>query len=452
MIRCIIAAKQRRRDMSLSMNNLGRMRAAIPLLFAALVCLGLAGCASGKPYSINMMPAPEVFAAGLIDPFAGITPDGRAPYQGILYATDRAPGHGGNNFYTNKAGYILRLGLAEVEIGQGKFTWWDAGKGSILKNRTENYSLSVAKIDEFGPLASSYTAFTPPEQKLGQPAKPAAEFAEKINRKLAISKNKDVNIYVHGYRTVFSNPVLVVGELWHFMGYDGVFLAFSWPATPEVLAYASDLETTALSSRNLRIFLQFIAKKTNAGRINIIGYSAGTRVVLQALNQLALMNNRKEISAGLRIGQVLLIGSDVDRAVFGAVLADGLLDITESMTVYVSGKDTALDFSSRIFRRERLGQMPTSATSPQGETYLKDNPKLNFINVTRAEGSTSGNGHSYFRNSPWASSDILLSLMYDLPPQRRGLVRQKDAPAWYFPEDYVHRLKDALQNRAVVDK
>ena len=115
MIRCIIAAKQRRRDMSLSMNNLGRMRAAVPrLLLAALVCLGLAGCASGKPYSINMMPAPEVFAAGLIDPFAGITLDGRAPYQGILYATDRLPAEKGGAFYGNKEGYILRLGLAEV--------------------------------------------------------------------------------------------------------------------------------------------------------------------------------------------------------------------------------------------------------------------------------------------------------------------------------------------------
>ena len=161
------------------------MRAAVPqLLFAALVCLGLAGCASGKPYSINMMPAPEVFAAGLIDPFAGITPDGRAPYQGILYATDRLPAEKGGAFYGNKEGYILRLGLAEVEIGQGKFTWWDASKGTILKNRTENYSLRISKIDEYGPLDSTFTAFTPTELKTGEPGGAATEFAKKNKRQI----------------------------------------------------------------------------------------------------------------------------------------------------------------------------------------------------------------------------------------------------------------------------
>ena len=435
----------------MSMKNLGRMRAAVPqLLFAALVCLGLAGCASGKPYSINMMPAPEVFAAGLIDPFAGITPDGRAPYQGILYATDRLPAEKGGAFYGNKEGYILRLGLAEVEIGQGKFTWWDASKGTILKNRTENYSLRISKIDEYGPLDSTFTAFTPTELKTGEPGGAATEFAKKINGKLAGSKYKDINVYVHGYRTVFENPVLVVGELWHFMGYDGVFLAFSWPATPEVLAYVSDLEATALSSRNLRIFLQYLAERTNARQINVIGYSAGTRVVLQALSQLSLLNHGNPRAADLRIGQVVLIGSDVGRAAFAAALADGLLDMAQSITVYASSKDSALDFSSRIFRRERLGQIPASLNSPQGERFLRGNPRLNVINVTRAEGSTSGNGHSYFRNSPWASSDILLSLMYDLPPAERGLVKQPDLPVWSFPPDYIHRLKDSLKAQGII--
>ena len=103
----------------------------------------------------------------------------------------------------------------------------------------------------------------------------------------------------------------------------------SWPATPEVLAYVSDLETTALSSRNLRIFLQYLAERTNARQINVIGYSAGTRVVLQALSQLSLLNHGNPRAADLRIGQVVLIGSDVGRAAFAAALADGLLDMAQ---------------------------------------------------------------------------------------------------------------------------
>lgn len=413
-------------------------------LLLALACIGFAGCAPGKPYSINLMPAPEVFAAGLIDPFADASPEERAPYQGILYATDRLPAQNGEDFYGNEEGYILRLGQAQVEIGQGKLTWWDASKGTILKNRKENYSLHISGIDEYGPLDETITVFSPAGAQTRKPGTASKIFAKKINDKLAVSKTKDINVYVHGYRTVFENPVLVVGELWHFMGNDGVFLAFSWPATPEVLAYVSDLETTAISARNLRIFLRYLADKTAAGRINIIGYSAGTRVVLQALYQLTLINHAKREEAGLRIGQVILIGSDVGRDAFGAALAEGLLDMVQSISIYASSKDSALDFSSRIFRRGRLGQIPTSLTSPQGARFVQDNPKLNIINVTKAEGSTSGNGHSYFRNSPWASSDILLSLMFGLPPSQRGLIQQRDMPVWSFPPDYIHRLKESL--------
>ena len=46
-----------------------------------------------------------------------------------------------------------------------------------------------------------------------------------------------------------------------------------------------------------------------------------------------------------------------------------------------------------------------------------------MIDVSDAEGSDSDDGHGYFRSSPWASSDILMMLMYDLTPAS-GLDRQ----------------------------
>jgi hypothetical protein len=66
---------------------------------------------------------------------------------------------------------------------------------------------------------------------------------------------------------------------------------------------------------------------------------------------------------------------------------------------------------------------------------------LNFIDVSDAEGSTTGNGHAYFRKSPWASSDILVTLAYDLKPVERGLTRTQEKPIWVFPSDYMERLK-----------
>jgi len=65
--------------------------------------------------------------------------------------------------------------------------------------------------------------------------------------------------------------------------------------------------------------------------------------------------------------------------------------------------------------------------------------------VSDAEGSDTGNGHGYFRSSPWASSDVLMTLYYGLTPEQRGLVEQQDLPIFTFPPDYIPRLWNAIE-------
>ena len=67
-----------------------------------------------------------------------------------------------------------------------------------------------------------------------------------------------------------------------------------------------------------------------------------------------------------------------------------------------------------------------------------------FIDVTDAEKSSTGNGHAYFRKSPWVSSDILSTLMYDLSPEERSLTRTREWPMWKFPPDYITTLAERL--------
>jgi esterase/lipase superfamily enzyme len=98
--------------------------------------------------------------------------------------------------------------------------------------------LKVAGVDEFGVLAGSVGAFDGPPAAIGD-----ERFAAAVNEKLARSAKKDVYIYVHGCLVVFENPVLVAAELWHYLGYGGVFIAYSWPAMPRKLAYFADLES-----------------------------------------------------------------------------------------------------------------------------------------------------------------------------------------------------------------
>ena len=116
------------------------------------------------------------------------------------------------------------------------------------------------------------------------------------------------------------------------------------------------------------------------------------------------------------------------------------------MSIYVSDKDKALGFARWLTRRERLGQMvDKEQLGPVAHRLLTEHQDhISVVDVSDAEGADTGNGHAYFRQSPWVSSDILMMLLYDLGPEQRGLVLKPNKPIWEFPEDYINRLWSAI--------
>ncbi|MGD8980900.1 MAG: hypothetical protein PVF42_04850, partial [Desulfobacterales bacterium] len=79
--------------------------------------LALTACSTKKLNEINLMPAPDVYEGGAVDPFTDTDPIGKIPYNGILYATDRSPAKENHHFYKNKRGNLLRLGVAKIKAG-----------------------------------------------------------------------------------------------------------------------------------------------------------------------------------------------------------------------------------------------------------------------------------------------------------------------------------------------
>ena len=420
------------------------------IFIAGFILLLLTACAGDQPYVVDLMPSPDVFDDGVIDPFATTGSIINLPYGGILYATDRLPADGSDEslFYRNERGYYLRLGLAQVELVGEPMSWEEARRISLAKNRSKKYPIRVSAVEEYGILDRSAISLIPPEELGADPHAAARLFADTVNAKLANSIRKDIYIYTHGYKVIFEDPILVANELWHFLGYDGVFIAYAWPSTPSRWAYLRDIDTAVGFARNLRIFLEFLADETHVERIHVLGYSAGTRLVARIFEQMALMNHGRsadQIRANLKIGQVILVGSDMDREVLGAYLADGLLKVPQHLSIYISAKDQALSISRFLTQRERLGEVWAEGMDPADAEYLHQNEAdISVINVTEARQAAAGNGHGYFRSSPWASSDILATLAYGLSPAQRGLIRDPDSPVWLFPADYIERLRAAI--------
>jgi esterase/lipase superfamily enzyme len=412
----------------------------------------LSACSSTGPYELNLMPAPEIYTAQIANPFTDEKSAQVIPYKGMLYATDRKPATGKDKdlFYANTRGHLLRLGVGNIQLEQGQLSWLEVKRISLLKKRDRDYVLRVTDVNELGILDSSHSSLYK-TRRPGSDISADKVFADLVNEKLKTSQNKDIFVYIPGFKVVFSNPLLVAAELWHFLGYDGVFISYAWPSSPSRWAYAKDLETAAYTSHNLRLLLEYLARETDAHRIHIVAYSAGTRVAIKTLSQLALLysgKSKETITEKLRIGQVTLIGSDYDRNVFAAHLEDGMLDVMENLNIYMSATDEALDISNFLFSRRRLGQVFSSdEIIPEVADFLQRTPNLNVIDVTNAENAAAGNGHWYFLKSPWVSSDILMTLKYKLKPQDRGLIRNKELPLWSFPDDYISQLRKNIEKK-----
>lgn len=416
----------------------------------------LAGCSSLPIDQVNLMPAPDVYGNGLLNPLPEKNPFLKIPYKGILYATDRRPADESEpeRYYANDRGMFVRLGVAKIELGKKEFSWDIARNVSMLTSRTDDFPIKIASAEEWGVLGSTVPYWI--DINLMYPDVPPPDatgpFVGAINNQLALSEKKHVYIYIHGYKVVYENPVLIASELWHFMGYNGVFIAYAWPSTPSTFAYIKDSDTSAGYARNLRLLLETIAEQTDVEQIHLIGYSNGTRLVARALEQLSLINQEKtaeEIYEKLHIHNVILVGSDLDRGVFTSYLSDGLLNVSKHMTIYMSETDKALGVSHFLTRRQRVGQMfggTGGEMTPWGRKAMRQyKDQISLVNVTSAEGADSHNGHGYFRGSPWVSSDILMTLYYGLSPKERGLVGDKDLPIYTFPSNFIQRLWSAIK-------
>ena len=425
------------------------MRPGVICLVVLALMISVSSCSSSRRYKINLMPAPAVFEDGAVDPLPKGTPPVSYDDFRILYATDRKPSDDPDNrpFYLDEAGFIIRLGEARIKAGPAGTDWETVRHISLAKKRSEDYPLEVVSVDENGYLPSTYSFLTRsiPESTLaGQRGR---KFADEVDERMAASGVKDVYVYLHGFRVKFDIPALVAAELWHFLGYRGAFISYSWASTPSLFAYFADLEAAVILARKFRLFLTYLAEETQAEKIHIIAFSAGSRLVVRALHQLALLRKEdpnKEIRREVRIGNVIIVGGDISHEEFGVAMADGLLRIPERTTIYVSSADRPLAFVRRLFRRERLGEMWAEELPARAANFLSANPSLQFIDVTGAADSTYGNGHSFFRKSPWVSSDLIALLGYDLGAAQRGLEKDEDLLVWTFPPDFIERLRKEL--------
>ena len=108
-------------------------------------------------------------------------------------------------------------------------------------------------------------------------------------------------------------------------------------------------------------------------------------------------------------------------------------------TLYTSPADKAIGFAERLFAspRGRLGKAVISKLSTEERSVIAENKNTGNFTAINFTGKTSGYGHSYFRDNPVVSSDLVLLLRYGFQAGSPGRPLQHIGSIfWQFPADY----------------
>ena len=193
----------------------------------------LAGCPGPR-----LMPTPNVYVHAKSSPFADVAPPLRTNTVDVLYATDRKPipQDNGTLAYGYGRSFSLAVGSCVIEIGED-VTWDTLVQESQQAERPQPLPLHIRAMQEQVRFPDTPMPFVlhngqptvaPAVQEVYDHA--AAQVRQDLRQRLGLTPRKAAYVYIHGYNNTFEDGVLVIAELWHFLGREGVPILYSWPA------------------------------------------------------------------------------------------------------------------------------------------------------------------------------------------------------------------------------
>ena len=405
-------------------------------LFLALLVL-LSGCSTTR----TMIPIPSLYTKTATPLFDDLAPELRGDRLPILYATDRLPEQHESAKrlrYGSERSPSGALGVAEVRIEDGSSEAQPDSRPAIEIESVEELVRFPAtpylyRVGDRGRIQIDPDVAAELEQT-------KAQARQEILKRLALTPKKEVILDVHGVATQFDQAVLGLAEFWHFLGREGVPIAYTWPAGSKGLFfYTVDRESGEFTVLHLKQFLRFLAGMPEIERIHISAHSRGTDVAVTALRELIIEARAKGLDPRkvLKVENLILAAADMDAEVeMQRVVGEAMGPAFGRVTIYSNAEDRALAAAKSLFSsRHRLGTLTPSELTEQQREFLRRSANLDVIVY---EGSGGGFfRHGYFTD-PVVSSDMLMLLRYGWRPgegERRGLERL-DENIWLIDDAY----------------
>ena len=204
---------------------------------------------------MRLMPPPLLFQAGG-DRVFDLAPAMAGAEIELFYATSRLPvGPRDNRVYSVAPDWRLHLGTAHLRIGDEETTLDQIREWTTRTDGSDRPFIRLERMTEAATLSDP--ADIPPE---------AEAWLAEIDAALAASRSRDLLLYVHGANTTVERAAGQAAQLKHFAGREAVVVLFAWPTAENFLRYARDLRTALGSAPQLADLVRLLAARTTPRR------------------------------------------------------------------------------------------------------------------------------------------------------------------------------------------
>jgi esterase/lipase superfamily enzyme len=254
--------------------------------------------------------------------------------------------------------------------------------------------------------------------------KPEQEFYAELRDVVSRSDEDEAFVFIHGYNVSFENAVRRTAQMAYDLKFNGAPVCYSWPSQGELASYTYDESSIDWTAVQLETFLDRLRRDSGARKIHLIAHSMGNRILVQALERMALRSSGEQ-DASRRFGQIVMAAPDIDAGAFRNRYAPLVAQMGRRVTMYASSNDKALEASLKIHGYDRAGL--------SGE-HLVIVPGLDTVDASPID--TSLIGHSYYGDNPLMIRDLRTLIDENTPAEARRWLRRMlyrtDTHYWAF--------------------
>jgi len=362
------------------------------LAFALALVLALTACRSGPPASLLPAPVPPPVAVPrAAEPRSYAVLDTGPARVTLLLATTRRsvtsdrPGER----YGPDDGDSLQFAAVSVNVPSYRVR----GTGELPRPGTLRANALTYRPD---PQRDFFVTSAIPVD--------SARFVQRLAADLALSRSRDLLVFVHGYNVSFEDAAVRAAQVVADLNFDGSVLLFSWPSAASVTAYVRDQQSARNAGYQLLRVLRHHAVAAQPDRVHLLAHSMGAELVGKAITLTSPADSTP------RLSQVVFAAPDVDARVFRREILPRLAPHATHITLYASSDDEALRASRVVNGAGRLGLGGDSLIVIDG---------MDTIDASRVSADLLG--HTLFGNQGFLADLALLLAEGRTPAERRLL-------------------------------